>query len=60
MTILEAIGKRPRVAVIGSGLAGLATAYLLRKEGCEVYIVEKVRSTGTAVWKLVYGAPADG
>jgi len=35
--------SRPRVGVIGSGLAGLATAYLLRKEGCEVYLVEKVR-----------------
>jgi NADPH-dependent glutamate synthase beta subunit-like oxidoreductase len=34
------------VAVIGSGLAGLTAAYLLRKEGAEVYILEKVRQLG--------------
>lgn len=33
--------ERPSVMVIGSGLAGLTAAYLLRKEGCEVYLVEK-------------------
>ena len=31
----------PRVLVIGSGLAGLTTAYLLRREGLEVFVVEK-------------------
>lgn len=31
-----------RVAVIGSGLAGLTTAYLLRLKGVEVYLIEKV------------------
>jgi glycine/D-amino acid oxidase-like deaminating enzyme len=31
-----------RVAVVGSGLAGLATAYLLRREGAEVWLIEKV------------------
>jgi len=33
-----------RVAVIGSGLAGLTTAYLLRREGVEVWLIEKVCS----------------
>lgn len=33
-----------RVAVIGSGLAGLTTAYLLRREGVEVWLIEKVSS----------------
>ncbi|WVQ70536.1 hypothetical protein IAR50_000055 [Cryptococcus sp. DSM 104548] len=30
-----------KVAVIGSGLAGLTTAYLLRKEDVEVYLIER-------------------
>ena len=30
--------------MIGSGLAGLTTAYLLSKEGCDVYLLEKVGS----------------
>lgn len=34
---------RPKVAVIGSGLAGLTTAYLLSEAGLEVWLVEKVR-----------------
>jgi flavin-dependent dehydrogenase len=33
----------PRVAVVGSGLAGLAAAYLLRREGADVWLIEKVR-----------------
>jgi len=36
----SAQGKR--VAVIGSGLAGLTTAYLLRQRGITVYLIEKV------------------
>jgi hypothetical protein len=34
--------KGLRIAVIGSGLAGLTTAYLLRMEGVEVYLLERV------------------
>lgn len=34
-----------RVAVVGSGLAGLTTAYLLRREGVEVYLIERVCPT---------------
>ena len=33
---------RRKVAVIGSGLAGLTTAYLLSEAGLEVWLVEKV------------------
>ncbi|WWC72398.1 uncharacterized protein I206_106360 [Kwoniella pini CBS 10737] len=35
-----------RVAVIGSGLAGLTTAYLLREEGVEVWLIEKSSKLG--------------
>lgn len=36
--------RRRRFAVIGSGLAGLTAAYLMRQEGMEVWLIEKVRS----------------
>ncbi|KAJ2314382.1 hypothetical protein IWW51_005989, partial [Coemansia sp. RSA 2702] len=35
-----------RIAVVGSGLAGLTTAYLLQKSGCEVELFEKADSVG--------------
>ncbi|KAJ2383829.1 hypothetical protein H4S02_005116 [Coemansia sp. RSA 2611] len=38
--------KPKRIAVVGSGLAGLTTAYLLQKSGCEVELFEKADSVG--------------
>ncbi|WWD20562.1 hypothetical protein CI109_105038 [Kwoniella shandongensis] len=35
-----------RVAVIGSGLAGLTTAYFLRRQGVEVWLIEKSPKLG--------------
>ncbi|WVR08447.1 hypothetical protein IAU60_005502 [Kwoniella sp. DSM 27419] len=35
-----------KVAVVGSGLAGLTTAYLLRREGVEVWLIEKSEALG--------------
>ncbi|KAL0253621.1 hypothetical protein I308_100996 [Cryptococcus tetragattii IND107] len=35
-----------KVAVIGSGLAGLTTAYLLRQHGFEVWLIERSSSLG--------------
>jgi len=43
MTRTQPEGTGRRVAVIGSGLAGLTTAYLLRQKGVTVYLIEKVR-----------------
>ncbi|EIW69798.1 hypothetical protein TREMEDRAFT_56712, partial [Tremella mesenterica DSM 1558] len=39
-------GNTMKVAVIGSGLAGLTTAYLLRQEGYRVYLIEKSNRLG--------------
>ncbi|KAL1409855.1 hypothetical protein Q8F55_003854 [Vanrija albida] len=35
-----------RVAVVGSGLAGLAAAYLLQREGADVWLIEKAPRLG--------------
>lgn len=35
--------KRQRVAVVGSGLAGLTTAYLLNRDNFDVEVFEMVR-----------------
>lgn len=43
MTRQPTPGKR--VAVIGSGLAGLTIAYLLRQRGVTVYLIEKVSTS---------------
>lgn len=42
-TAPPAPGHGLRVAVVGSGLAGLTTAYLLRQRGVTVFLIEKVR-----------------
>lgn len=35
-----------KIAVIGSGLAGLTTAYLLAEAGLDVWLIEKVGALG--------------
>ncbi|KAJ3172168.1 hypothetical protein HDU88_006983 [Geranomyces variabilis] len=52
---------RPLVAVIGSGLAGLASAYLLAHNGFRVHLYEKAASLGLAQASIsVTGAHRDG
>lgn len=43
----------PRVAVIGSGISGIASAVMLQKEGFQVEIFEKSDQIG-GVWALAY------
>jgi flavin-dependent dehydrogenase len=45
---MDSAPKGRRVAVIGSGLAGLTTAYLLRQRGLVVYLIEKVSYVGSS------------
>lgn len=44
---------RNRVVVIGAGIAGLATAYYLRKQGAEVTILERDTTAGGAVRSIM-------
>src|SRR5436305_7464884 len=37
---------RPRVIVIGAGLAGLATAYYLQRDGARVIVVDRAAGPG--------------
>ncbi|KAL7422685.1 hypothetical protein Q5752_001976 [Cryptotrichosporon argae] len=48
-----------RVAVVGSGLAGLTAAYLLRRRGVEVWLVEKSDTLGFHSASVEVPAPAD-
>lgn len=43
---------RPRVAVVGSGLAGLTSAYLLTKEGTDVWLIDKAPRLGFHAWSV--------
>ncbi|MEA1949832.1 MAG: NAD(P)-binding protein, partial [Planctomycetota bacterium] len=42
----EIANKKPRVAVVGGGLAGLAAAVALQSSGCRVEIFESRRALG--------------
>ncbi len=42
--------SRARVLVIGSGIAGLAAAWCLTREGCEVSVLERGERPGGRVW----------
>ncbi|BEI89149.1 uncharacterized protein CcaverHIS019_0205110 [Cutaneotrichosporon cavernicola] len=44
--------QRPRVAVVGSGLAGLTTAYLLTREGADVWLIDKAPRLGFHAWSV--------
>lgn len=49
-----------RVLVVGGGIAGLTTAYLLREAGCEVLVLEAGQDVGgRARTELVEGRPVD-
>jgi hypothetical protein len=42
----EPLEKKPVVAVVGSGPAGLMAAFVAAKQGCEVHLFEKRRGAG--------------
>ena len=41
-----------RVAIIGSGISGLATSILLSRKGYDLYVLEKKSNSGGAASKL--------
>jgi 1-hydroxycarotenoid 3,4-desaturase len=54
-------GRRHRVLVIGAGMAGLAAAADLAREGADVLVLERARAPGgKARHVLAGGAPVDG
>ncbi|MFM8436674.1 MAG: FAD-dependent oxidoreductase, partial [Planctomycetia bacterium] len=46
MTFVHGAGPRPRVAIVGGGLAGLAAAAALVERGMAVTVVESRRRCG--------------
>ena len=42
------LSERPRVAIIGGGLAGTTTAHALAQRGCEVVLLEKNKALASA------------
>jgi 1-hydroxycarotenoid 3,4-desaturase len=54
------LGRSPRIAVIGAGIAGLSAALRLRVHGCEVTVFERAASVGGKMRQLgVPGSPID-
>jgi monoamine oxidase len=43
------VAKRPRVVVVGAGVAGLAAALVLEREGCDVSVLEATDRVGGRV-----------
>jgi monoamine oxidase len=50
-------GSRPRVVVVGAGLAGLAAASTLDERGIDVVVIEARDRLGGRVWSDELGAP---
>jgi len=50
-------GSRPRVVVVGAGLAGLAAASTLDERGIDVVVIEARDRVGGRVWSDELGAP---
>ncbi|KAJ2399096.1 hypothetical protein GGI23_002858, partial [Coemansia sp. RSA 2559] len=48
----ESTAPSKRVAVVGSGLAGLTTAHFLQQSGCTVELFEKSESVGMDMGSL--------
>jgi monoamine oxidase len=47
---VSGLASRPRVVVLGAGLAGLSAATRLADEGCDVTVLEARRRVGGRVW----------
>ena len=52
--------KEPKIGIIGGGLSGLTTAYLLKKDGIEATVYEKSPEVGGKLARIVVdGVPID-